>query len=201
MQLLTFVLPGLSKETTASRVDEPNPVLAGSCEQFGHRFRGCRYPVSITMDALAARFAPMNISDDSQHSCDRLCCSPMIHYQEMPSSKIPDLSNAIHPVFRPGNFYSTIDYSVIAPALRLATHFLLSNSAVVYINSVFDGVIRDPSGAVCMMPTYQEMENRGGFWSIWPRLGMDGLTHETKQRAMQILYHMADMITVGLCDP
>ena len=156
---------------------------------------GLLISLSIAMDALAARFAPMNISDNSQQLCDRLCCSPMIHYQELPSSKVPDLDVPVLPIFRPENFSSAMQYSMMLPVLRLATHFLLSNSAVVYINTIVDGVIRDPSGAACSVPTSEEMQTRRGFWSIWPRTGMDDLTHETRQRAMQILVQMADMIT------
>lgn len=122
----------------------------------------------------------------------------MIHYQEIPSSKVPDLSNPIHPVFRSANFSSAFQYDILVPALRLATQFLLSNSVVAYINTIFDGVIRDPLGAVCMTPTYEEMKNREGFWSVWPSPGMEHLTHETKQKAMLILYQMKDVITFDL---
>lgn len=152
------------------------------------------------MDALAARFANLSIGDTIHHLCEKYCCSPMIRYQELMLMKVPDLSNPVHRIFRRENFNpQTIDYETFLPCLQLPSHFLVCNSAAVYITTVMDGIVRDSRGNPCPMPTQNAMR-KGKCLSIWPRPGLELFKPVVKERSLQILHQLADMVYFTLDD-
>ena len=121
-----------------------------------------------------------------------------MHYEDDPSTKGVNLDNSILPLFRRENFSANLEYAVLEPSLRLASHLLKSTALVPFIITLIDGDVRDPVGRPCFRPSFEYMESQKVLWSVWPRTGMDQINEQTKARAAKILDDLADMVSFEL---
>ena len=147
---------------------------------------------------ITARLATLNMTDDLPGVCESICCSAVMDYEDNPATNSANLDNPILPLFKRENFSADLDYTVLEPSLRLASHLLTSNSLVPYILTLMEGDVRDPLGRPCFRPSYEYMESQRGLWSVWPRTGMDEVNARTKGRVARILTDLSDMVTFDL---
>ena len=138
--------------------------------------------------------------------CASFCCSPFLRFKDEELKKSVDLNNPIHPIFRRENFSKEIrqrHYKWMEQSLRLASHLLESNALVPYLNTMFDGEVRNGRGEIVPLSEIDQVNPDGSItwgWdaSISPKPGQDEVNPETKQRAKEILERMAEMVTFDL---
>ena len=141
------------------------------------------------------------------NACLDFCCSAFAnHIDPELTGRVPDLTNALLPIFRRTNFTSadgTIisrdDYDILRPSLQLASLFLQSDPMTIFLVKLFDGELRTGNGI--LIPRDDLMwDNPGGTpfqaWDVHVTLPEDQgkLNDQMRKRGVQILTKMADMV-------
>ncbi|USW51987.1 hypothetical protein Slin15195_G053060 [Septoria linicola] len=96
--------------------------------------------------------------------CNKFCCSDVCKYRDAFPTKLPNLTNPIHPIFQQDAFDPNIDYSLLEVSLRLASRYLtlgkvahnicvvVDGVQTVYTDSIGDHIVRSATDEHCQPP-------------------------------------------------
>jgi hypothetical protein len=148
----------------------------------------------------ASTMTQHNQTPDLTRPCCDFCCSPFFSLAEDVPSTLESFSKPIHPIFREGNFHNEMHYETLKPSLRLASQLLQCDGLVPYINTIFDGEIRNASGQAVELKDAQDTSSQYSDFSIYPRPGQEQINPQTRERANEILKNMSTMVRFQLQD-
>ena len=143
----------------------------------------------------------------SNKPCHDYCCSAFATFKDNPVFDSADLDNDIHPILQRDKFPQQLDYSVVEPSLRLATHLLQSDAMVVYVNAMFDGEYRSSDGKIadlsCLEYLFADGDTRFDKANIfYPKPGQEQANLYMRARAAIFLEQLADMVDLDfMTDP
>lgn len=141
------------------------------------------------------------------YTCKRYCCSSFATYKDDIITKISNLSNDIHPIFRRSNFphNSDEDYEFMLPSLRLASLMLQSDAALPFILKIFDREVH--AGDNHSIPLSQYFfENMNPEWfAAWDnhlewQSEQTEVNTQNRRRVSHILTHAANAVQFDVRD-
>ena len=136
----------------------------------------------------------LDIPEAPERSCHDFCCSAFALFKADPIPVLPELTGPIHPLFRQKNFSPDFAYWALEPCLRLATRLLESANLVPYLNTLFNGEIRDIETGATFKSTSKIPNDVFHLLSIWPWPGQEEFNTITKRSARIILERMNNML-------
>jgi hypothetical protein len=148
----------------------------------------------------ASTMAQHKQTPDLTRGCSNVCCSPFFSLAEDLPSTFEPFSKPIHLIFREGNFHNEMHYETLKPSLRLASQLLQCNALVPYLNTIFDGEIRNASGQAVELKDAQDTSSQHSDFSTHPRPGQETINPQTRERANDILKNMSTMVRFQLQD-